>query len=169
MLKALKWFGYIFLGLLSWALVHFISSEVARGYVRFLAFSITESYVFPECGGDCRKFVWDESLKFATYTSYFVVFLIYTAWLAIFLRFDVTITSKRWAKVIFILIFPTYTSWGVQSVCGGFGPCGIGYYVDIVTPTILSRNLLYMLVSAITAYGVVEVYSRLNKKIGYLT
>lgn len=166
---AVKWASYILLGLLGWLITHFFVSLIARETVRFFAFSITESYAFPSCGDGCRKFVWDAPLKFAVYTSYGIVLSTYIAWLSLFLRFDVPAASKRCAKILFILLFPCYTSWGVHSECGGFGPCAVGYSVDIFVPVILSTNVIYMAISVALAWGIFEAYSRLCRKMGYLS
>ncbi len=154
--------SYLFVAATFWVFLFLGAREIAREYVRFLAFNITNSFAFPNCSG-CHKFNWDTNLQLATYTTYTLFMLAFFVGLVKLYRSSSPIYIKRSVLLVYILAFPTYTSWGVHSVCGGLMGCGVGYYVDIVAPIVLSTQPLFMLLSASLAYFFVWLYSRIAK------
>lgn len=160
-LKIIRGYSFIFFVATFWVPIFFVVRKAARNYVRFLAFNITDSYVFPDCSS-CLKFDWDADLQFATYASYATLMVIYTGIIAKLFKSNAPAYFKRTIFLIYLLSFPTFTSWGVHSSCAGFGGCSVGYTVDIVAPLILSTQPLLMILTAFLVLLSSWIYVRIT-------
>ena len=154
--QGIKWLLLMIMVLLAWLLVSYVVESMARGYVKFLAFSVTGSR---DCGGGCQKFTWDKPLQSAVYSTYAIIFILYTLWLAKYLKLKDSKKSQWIVGLVFVLFFPSYTAWGVHSECRGFGGCAVGYRIAVVVPVILSKNLLAMALSSSLALACLKLYT----------
>ena len=136
-IKAIKVIGIVFTGILVWAVVGIFLSYKAYDYVSFLAASVTDSCAF-KLSFACGYFEWDKKLQIASYLSYLLVLIFITFSCCIALERSRSKYIKFFSVIVFIASFPAYTKWGVSSICGGFGPCSTGYYIDVVVPLIVT-------------------------------
>lgn len=154
---------YLFIAATFWPFVFLLAREIARYYIRFLAFDITGSFACPECRTS-QEFNWDISLQLATYVSYALFMVILSIILIKIYRSNCSNFFKRFALFVYILLFPTYISWGVHSLCGGISGCSVGYYVDVVGPIILSTQLSWSTVISLgLACCIIWAYFRIEK------
>ena len=157
-LKAIKYISYFMGGLFAWTFTFIVVHLLAKVIVRLLAFNLTNSKAI---NIGCCKFEWDIKLQIAAYSLYAGVFLLIVRFLiAVRKHYGDSVLPNRILMVIFIMIFPTHTFWGVASICGGFGGCSNGYYFNIIVPTIMSINPLAIIVSAFVAYHLAKLYAR---------
>ncbi|WP_445360274.1 hypothetical protein ACJJIL_16860 [Microbulbifer sp. EKSA005] len=160
-MRALKYIGLILGTLLIWLILIVVTRQLAYDVLSFLAASITNSCAYGS-SYSCGYFEWDKELKIASYVTYTVLFILLSYVSAIILRSGKSREIKILAVACFILSFPTYTSWGVASICGGFGGCATGYYIDVVVPLIMTAGI-FTLPSILMAIFIVWVYMRINK------
>ncbi len=160
-MKYLKYFGISLVIFFLWLFLVVTSRLSAYEYVSFLASSVANSCTFylPIA---CGYFEWDKKLQIASYISYALIMCIVTYTAASLLKYKKSKLIKRMAIFLYVCSFPTYTLWGVASVCGGFGPCATGYYIGVIVPVIMSADL-YTLPSIVLAVSTVWVYVRASK------
>ncbi|MCL6417376.1 hypothetical protein MIB92_17080 [Aestuariirhabdus sp. Z084] len=152
------------LGLLVlWLYLLYLSRIFAHDYAGFLAGYITNSCAFDDAVGRCSKFKWDSDLMIAAYISYALVMTgVIIASMKI-LNSKASRLIKQAAITAYVLSFPTYTHWGVASICKGFGGCSVAYHIELITPLIMSTNPIPMLISLGIAGGSAWLYSRCFK------
>jgi len=148
-----------------WIIVSYFAHIVAADTVRYLAFNITNSYAIPDCK-ECHKFTWDANLKIACYSLYVLLFSVITAVLLyINKRWNNSRVIKHISLIVFIMIFPTHTMWGVASLCRGGLGCANGYYFQLIVPSILSINPISIIITSFIAYKIAHKYfERINNK-----
>lgn len=133
-----------------WVLLFMAVHHAARATIRFIAFEVTGSV--PEWIG-CCKVVWDSKLQLAAYGLYAVIFA--SVWQSIVYwlnRYPRSAIVDKASMMLFIMVFPTHTWWGIASNCRGFGGCSVGYRLHILVPNILSINPIAIAASATVAY-----------------
>jgi len=138
-LKVVTYILYFLSGLLAWLITFTVVYFLARGIVRFIALNITNSHT--ENIG-CCIFEWDLKLQIATYSFYLIAFIAITTSLIKILKYSNSVKLNRSSVILFILSFPTYTTWRVncEADLGGVD-CGSDIYVHgIITPVIMSVN-----------------------------
>ncbi len=134
--------SYVFMPLVYWLPIFLLAREAVRAVVQFIAINVTRSGAFED---SLTKFEWDAKLQVVVYMLYVTVLVALFRGLLKLLQSSVSNYLKRFAILAYILICPAYVSWGVHSVCAGWGGCAVGYHVDLVAPLILSTNPLYAL------------------------
>lgn len=155
----MKYSAIILISLIAWSLTFSLVHYKVRDIVRYIANNITQS----NAGPYCCKFEWDFNLQIFMYFLYAIVFLLTTSSLiVVWKKYKETVSVKRILVIIFIMIFPTHTFWGVASICGGFGGCSNGYYFNIVVPIIMSINPIAIIISAFVAYKIAMIYTGRN-------
>lgn len=156
-MKAFKYSTIILIGFIAWLLIFALVHYTARDIVHYIANNITKS----NAGPYCCKFEWDQNLQIFMYSLYAIFFLLITSLLiVVWKQYREAIIVKRIIIMIFMMIFPTHTFWGVASICGGFGGCSNGYYFNIIVPIVMSINPIAIIVSAIVAYKIATLYMR---------
>lgn len=156
-----KWIAYGIVAFILWLILIIASRQLAYEYVSFLAASFTNSCAF-KWKFSCGLFEWDNELKLLSYFSYLAIFTFVAYRAAFVLRSEMPRKVKIIAIIIFALSFPTYTNWGVSSVCGGFGGCSTGYYIGVVVPVIMTADI-FTIPSAFVALVVVWAYMRTRR------
>ena len=147
---------------------HFGLTELARYFVKYIARHITDSVVqwerFNHIHRALDKINWDTALKETVYTLYGAIFIIVTIFVLYLLKKNNGSKIKnRIISSLFILSFPTITSWQIESTCHQH-LCFYDYQpLDVVTPLIMSINPLYMLFSLTCALLILKAYSKLAK------
>ncbi|MBN3561739.1 hypothetical protein [Aliamphritea spongicola] len=157
----LKYAGLVLGALLIWLILIVVTRQLAYDVVSFFAASITNSCSYGT-SYSCGYFEWDKELRIVSYVTYSVLFIVLSYASAIVLRSNKSKLIKVLAITCFILSFPTYTHWGVASICGGFGGCTTGYYIDVVVPLVMTAGV-FTLPSMLIAIFIVWVYIRINK------
>jgi len=140
-------------------ILHFGLTEIARAVVHIVAHYLTNSVV----GGSNSRINWDAALSQTVYVIYGVLFVSKTVEIALVLKMKCFSKSvNRIISGLFVISFPTITSWQISYTCGGFlGGCQRS--LDVVTPLILSINPINILVSMICAVLILTVYSTFAK------
>jgi hypothetical protein len=158
-MKALRFSAIIFISLIAWWLTFSLVHHKVREIVRYIANNITKS----NAGPYCCKFEWDFNLQVFMYSLYVLIFLLTTSSLiVVWKKYKGAAIVKRILVVMFIMIFPTHTFWGVASNCGGFGGCSNGYHFNMVVPIIMSTNPIAIIISALVAYKLATIYISRN-------
>ena len=153
----IKYFFVFVVGLIMWLFLFSFVHYKAKGVVQYIANNITGS----NANESCCYYEWDISLQIFTYSLYAAIFFIVTISLIfIWKKYKSLLFIKNIVVVIFIMIFPTHTFWGVASECGGFGGCSNGNYFNIVTPVIMSINPIAMIISGFFAYKLATIYMK---------
>jgi hypothetical protein len=135
-----------------WVTSSLIMHYLARKIIRFIGLNITQSK--PENIG-CCKIVWDVPLQIASYSLYAISFVLISIFIA--KAWKSYYKNKFISKaliMLFIMIFPTHTFWGIASICGGFGGCAVGYHLNIIVPNVMSINPVAIGISAYIAYRI---------------
>jgi hypothetical protein len=139
--------------------LRFIVYGLALSLLYFIAWYITNSNA-----SDVNSLInWDTELKVFVYCLYGIGLLIEIIYLhLIIVKRQTTKMQKRIMVGIFVLSFPTITSWPIEYTCGGaMGNCT--GYLDVVTPLLLSNNPIYMSISILIALTIVTMYAKLRK------
>ena len=147
---------------------HFGLTELARFLTKYIARHITDSVVQWESFNHIHKALdkinWDTALKETVYTLYGAIFIIVTILVLYLLKKNNGSKIKnRIISSLFILSFPTITSWQIESTCHQH-LCFYDYQpLDVVTPLIMSINPLYILCSLICALLILKIYAKFAK------
>ena len=153
-MKILKIFLFILVGLFTWAIISLVTHSVADDIVEFTAINITKS----NANISCCKFNWDFKLQVAIYSLYATVFIILTIFLIYMSKiYKESIIIQRCLISIFIMSFPSYTSWYINISDGIYYQTMKSQY-NLVVPTIMSLNPISIIMSVLIAYKLSRYY-----------
>lgn len=152
--------------------LHFTATRVASLVVHLLGAHVTHSlapayYLGTPEGRITLPVHWDTALMQLTYGLYAALFLLMVVTLV-----TVTISLHRKGRLtknarlvcggVFVLAFPTLTSWPVRSGCENLASFPFPCYrtLDVITPVVMSVNPLHIAISALCAGAIAQAYFR---------